>query len=61
MRELAQESGAHANQINHREEQTTSTMPVVFGACKQVRQEPEVDIRWPYASLDWHTPDQAYY
>nr|WP_153039823.1 IS3 family transposase [Pseudovibrio sp. Ad37] len=49
--ELAQEFDVHANQIKQWKEQALAAMPDVFGADKQAKQEPEVDIKRLHAKI----------
>ncbi|KZL16820.1 hypothetical protein PsAD2_03292 [Pseudovibrio axinellae] len=43
--ELAQDFNVHANQIMQRKGQAVAAIPDVFGADKQAKQEPEVEIK----------------
>ncbi|KZL05061.1 Transposase [Pseudovibrio sp. Ad26] len=49
--ELAQDFDVHANQIKQWKKQALATMPDVFGADKQAKQEYEVDIKRLHAKI----------
>ncbi|SDQ17029.1 hypothetical protein SAMN04515695_0303 [Pseudovibrio sp. Tun.PSC04-5.I4] len=51
LNELAQDFDVHANQIKQWKEQAFAAIPDVFGADKQAKQEPEVDIKRLHAKI----------